>query len=400
MSTDNGTDRYSRFSYTFALSFVVTVIAATPGWAEPANADKTFRTIEISFDSHDGYEMFGKLTIPESGEPQGVVLYVQTSEGATVDMKRLKGRHETFNYYDLYREKLAAMNIAFFSYEGRGIRMGDKPPRFEEVDWDVYNTSTLENKVRDALSAIEVVRKQDGLGSTRIFLMGASESTLLAAETAALAPNDVSGLILYGVLATNMRENFRYIMSDGAFLPYRVNFDTDNDGKVSNAEFEADAKSFRANSALKSAPFEALDGDGDGEFTAADLIKLKTKVYLDAIDNEDFTVLQEWARTSAAVVVPKDWFKDHFAHKPIWTFLSKLDIPVGCFHGALDVNTPIAGVKQLEDEAKKAGKAKMTFYYFDDLDHSLNVGNYFVNGELPAGHEAIFGFVKEQLDVK
>ena len=35
---------------------------------------------------------------------------------------------------DLYREKLTAMNVAFFSYEGRGIRMGEKPPRFESID--------------------------------------------------------------------------------------------------------------------------------------------------------------------------------------------------------------------------------------------------------------------------
>ena len=67
----------------------------------------------------------------------------------TVDTKRQKSRDTTFNYFDLYREKLPEMNVAFFSYEGRGIRMGDKPPRYETINWDIYNTSTLENKVRD-----------------------------------------------------------------------------------------------------------------------------------------------------------------------------------------------------------------------------------------------------------
>ncbi len=354
------------------------------------------RTTEIHFKSRDGHEMFGKLTLPASGSPRAIVISVQTAEGATVDQKRRKGRDETFNYYDLYREKLPAMKVGFFSYEGRGIRMGDKPPRFEKVDWDVYNTSTLENKVSDALSAIEVIQKQSGLESTPIWLMGASESTLLAAETASRAPKCVAGLVLYGVLATNMRENFKYIMSDGAFLNYRIYFDTDEDGKISKEEFETDAKKYRVN-VLKNAPFMAIDRNGDGWFAVEDM-RILTKLYLEAIDSENFEVLQRWAKTSAAVVVPKDWFKDHFAHKPIWAFLSTLDIPVGCFHGALDTNTPIAAVRKLEEEAKKAGKSKMQFSYFDNLDHTLNVGEYFTRGKLPAGHEAIFAFIKTHVD--
>jgi hypothetical protein len=48
------------------------------------------------------------------------------------------------------------MSVAFFSYEGRGVRMGDQPPRFEQIDEAIYNTSTLENKVRDLLSAMRL----------------------------------------------------------------------------------------------------------------------------------------------------------------------------------------------------------------------------------------------------
>ena len=126
-------------------------LGADPVCAQDAAQDggvKT-KTIEIPFTSYDGYEMFGKLTIPTSGQSHPVVIYVQTAEGMTVDTKRQKSRDTTFNYFDLYREKLPEMNVAFFSYEGRGIRMGDKPPRYETINWDIYNTSTLENKVRD-----------------------------------------------------------------------------------------------------------------------------------------------------------------------------------------------------------------------------------------------------------
>lgn len=369
------------------------LIAVLPIFADEPKV-KT-KTIEIPFKSHDGHEMFGKLVIPETGGPFGVVIAVQTAEGATVDMKRRNGKGGTFNYYDLYREKLPAMNVGFFSYEGRGIRMGDKPPRFEKIDWDVYNTSTLENKVRDVLSALKVVQQQPGVDPKRIFLMGASEGTLLAAQAAARAPKEVAGLVLYGVLTSNMRENFRYIMSDGAFLTYRLQLNIKDNGKMSKEEYEAELKKLGVDLA-KASPFSALDKNGDGFFSVDDM-KIMTKKYLDAIDQDDFAVLQAWAKSSAAVSVPTEWFKDHFAQKPIWTYLEQLDIPVGCFHGARDTNTPIGGVKKLEAEATKAGKTKMKFFYFDKLDHSLNVGEFFTQNKLPEGHQAIFAFIKEQL---
>ena len=149
---------------------------------------------------------------------------------------------------------------------------------------------------------------------------------------------------------------------------------------------------------LNNTPFEALDKNSDGFLTTEDLVMLSIRIknLRDALDTDNYAVLDEWAKTSAAVSTPKDWFKDHFAHPPIWTFLSKLDIAVGLFQGGADVNAPIAGVRKLEETARKAGKTKMEFHYFDDLDHTLNIGEYFVRGILPAGHKEIFEFIKRQ----
>ena len=354
------------------------------------------KTIELPFTSYDRHEMFGKLTTPTSTGKHPVVIYVQTAEGMTVDMKRQKSRTETFNYFDLYREKLPEMNVAFFSYEGRGITMGDKPPRYETINWDIYNTSTLENKVRDVISAVELVRKQPGVDASRIFLMGGSEGTLLAAEAASRIPKQIRGLILYGVLTVNMRENFKYILTDGSFLSVRRNFDTDKDGRISKQEFEADPNKVRERSAGNEA-FSTLDKNGDGFFTAEELVMLSERLrnLRDAADKENYEVLNEWAKT-AGVSTPKDWFKDHFAHPSIWTFLAKLNIAVGCFQGGVDAMVPIDGVRKLEEQAKKAGKSKMEFHYFENLDHSLNIGEYFVRGTLPAGHKAIFEFIRQQ----
>ena len=149
---------------------------------------------------------------------------------------------------------------------------------------------------------------------------------------------------------------------------------------------------------LNNTQFETLDKNSDGFLTTEDLVMLSSRLQnlRDAVDTENYAVLNEWAKTSAAVSTPKDWFKDQFAHQPIWTFLSKLDIAVGLFQGSGDVNVPIAGVRKLEETARKAGKTKMEFHYFDNLDHSLNILEYFSKGTLPAGHKAIFEFIKEQ----
>lgn len=374
----------------FWLIFVILVDINSKAVAQEGSP--AFNTTEIHFQSHDGYEMFGKLTMPASEGPHAIVMYVQTAEASTVDTKRAMGPDKTFNYYDIYRTKFAEMNVGFFSYEGRAVRMGDKPPMFQEIDREMYNTSTLENKVRDALSALEVVRKQPGVNTEKIFLMGASEATLLAAETAVRAPDQVAGLALYGVLASNMRDNFRFIMSDGGFMAYCGFFDTDNDGKISEAEFEADPKKYREK-VFRNAPFTTFDKDKDGEFTSADMQQL-TKMYLDAIDNENFALLNMWAKTAAGVATPDNWFQDHFEHPVIWTFLEQLDIPVGLFHGARDSNTPIGAVRELEKQSLAAGKTKMEYFYFDDLDHSLNIGEYFSKGTMPAGHQAIFDFIE------
>jgi dienelactone hydrolase len=355
----------------------------------------TYKTVEVKFRSYDGYDMFGKLVVPTKPGKHPVVIYVQTAEGATVDMKRSLGGDKTFYYFDLYRTKLTEMNVAFFSYEGRGITTGTEPPRYEKIDRDIYDTSTLDNKVKDVISAVEAVKTQEGIDTSKIYLMGASECTLLAAEAASRIPKDIAGLALYGVLTLNMKQNFKYIMSDGAFLVHRQAFDTDHDGKISKKEFEADPKGF-AKTSLQGAKFEQLDGDKDGFFTVKDLTTL-TKVYLDACDNNKFEVLDAWAKVGAAVAVPKDWFKDHFAHKTTWDFLSQVDIPVGLFQGGMDNCVPIAGVKAMEQKAKKAGKTKMEFYYFPGLDHSLGIVEYFTKGTLPAGHKAIFAFFKKHI---
>lgn len=348
------------------------------------------KTIEVRFESYDGYPMFGKLILPDTEGSHPVVVYVQTAEGTTVDMKRRLGANRTFNYYDVYRTKLVEANIGFFSYEGRGITNGDAPPRYEKIDWPVYNTSTLENKIRDVVAAVHAVQRQAGVDRSRIFLIGTSEGSLLAVESASRMPKEIHGVAVYGVMAANLREEFTYAIEDGTFVRLRTSFDTDHDGRISSGEFDADPARLRR--LMPQETFSQWDRDGDGFYTA-DEHRLNNGTMKKAVDGDDFDTLQAWARRAAALAIPDGWFKDHFAHPAMWTFVSALEMPVGFFHGEADINTSIAYVRQMEERGAQAGKKNLSFQYFEGLDHSLNIVQYFARGELPAGHKAIFEFI-------
>jgi len=123
--------------------------------------------------------------------------------------------------------------------------------------------------------------------------------------------------------------------------------------------------------------------------TTEDLVMLSSRLQnlRDAVDTENYAVLNEWGQDVGRSEYAERLVQGSIAHQPIWTFLSKLDIAVGLFQGSGDINVPIAGVRKLEETARKAGKTKMEFHYFDNLDHSLNIIEYFFRGTLPAGHK-------------
>jgi uncharacterized protein len=369
--------------------------AAPPATSAVAPEAPGTRTVEVPFKSHDGHEMLGKLTMPTSPGKHPVVVYVQNAEAMTADMRRPSPRGGTFNYFDLYREKLAGLKVGFFGYEGRGVHAGDTPPRYERIDWDVYNTSTIENKVRDVLTAVGIVQKHPGVDPAQVYLMGTSEGTLLAAQAAARAPKEIKGLVLYAVLSSTLKDALKYMSAEGNFLMLRQFFDMDKDGRISLKEFVDDPRRLRRG-AMPNVEFKVFDLNEDGHYTV-DEARARVKELLQAVDTEKLEVVDAYLAKTAVVSIPKGWVKDEFAQAPMWSFLSKLDMPVGLFHGTHDNLTDVEGVRKLEEQARTAGKTNLEFHYFDGLDHSLGIVEYFVRGTLPAGHKAIFDYVARQV---
>src|SRR4029077_1201231 len=133
------------------------------------------------------------------------------------------------------------------------------------------------------------------------------------------------------------------------------------DGVISKAEFEADPRKNRA-LGIGDTTFAQLDANGNETLEAADLRQLR-KATLDAIDAKEIPPIEAYLKVTAAVSLPNGWLADHFAHPPMWTFLSKLTVPVGIFHAEGDANTPVDGTRRLEEQAKKEGKTNLKFFY-------------------------------------
>jgi hypothetical protein len=139
--------------------------------------------------------------------------------------------------------------------------------------------------------------------------------------------------------------------------------------------------------------------NGDGTYTVADA-RIRAKPLLDALAADNVAVVQQWLAVSAVVDLPEGWLKDRFAHPPMWTYISKLTIPVGVFQGEVDANTPASSVRALQQHVNAARLANVEFQCFADLDHGLGSTDYFWKGQLSAGYAAIFDFVRTHVGVK
>ena len=361
----------------------------------PLSSGSAFMSTEITFTSDDGTMLFGKLATPVGGGRHPVVVWVQTAEAQTADIRVKLPDGSVIEYLNLYRECLTEMNVAFFSYEGRGIRAGSQPPRYTDIDRAIYNTSTLENKVRDAVAAVQAVRAQLSVDPTQVFLIGSSEGTLLAAETATRLPGQIRGAILAGVL-TELREALEFIFTDGVFMQHCQHWDLNNDGIITRDEFEADPKGIRR--LIPNVGFEVFDADGDGAYTSQDRREL-CKPITDAIKACDWEAIYAHLKPIAGVELPDGWLEDHFAHPPTWAFLSQLDIPVGVFHGEADFSTPVEGARALERMARAEGKTNFEFNYYVGFGHDLGAIEYFRTGVLPEPRREMFQYIQRLIRV-
>jgi pimeloyl-ACP methyl ester carboxylesterase len=361
-------------------------------------AAQTVTTRDIPFTSHDGHAMTGRLSMPATPGRHPVMVFVQQAEASTLDQRTRDPNGLPVVFFDLYRDTLGPLGIGFFSYEGRGVFSDATQPRGMRIDRDVYETSSIDNKVRDIITAVQLLQKQPGVDPSQIYLRGVSEGTLLAAEAASRIPKEVGGLVLSGVIGSTLKVSLVHQVQGGRMSQLLAEFDTDRDQKISAQEWETDARGFRKKN-IPTATFESVDPDKDGFMTLADM-KVLTKPLSDAFASGNVEITEAFLKGAAAVATPKGWVADHFAHRPMWDFLSPLTVPVGIFQGDDDRNTGVEDVQALEKLAKAAGRTNIEFHYFPGLGHGLGSTDYFNKGAHSPGYAAIFEFMKRHTQTR
>lgn len=346
----------------------------------------------MTIPSFDGYPLAGKLYLPRGQNPQALVVYVNGSGPNTYENTRALTEDTTFSYFDLVAQGFTGQNAAFFSYSTRGVAPGSEPPYYCTIDPDAYQTYLPDNSVRDVAAIVAALRQDPRLSRARVYLLGWSEGTMIAPKAAQIVP--VDGLLLAGYVNGTMRETLDWQQNGGSsMVTYCLYFDTDGDGAVSRAEYEADPYGVRGALGLDQTAFPDLDVDGDGKLTAADfslLLAPTRQTLYAAIDRGD----DAWLAQNYPVRLTTAWFRAHDAFPPNRDMLTTLDIPITIFQGEADANVPVQDTREIQAQFAACGKTNLTVHTYPATDHDLNFSVYLSTGEWPQGWQDLFAAVR------
>lgn len=346
----------------------------------------------MTIPSFDGYPLAGKLYLPRGQNPQALVVYVNGSGPNTYENTRALTEDTTFSYFDLVSQGFTGQNAAFFSYSTRGVAPGSEPPYYCTIDPDAYQTYLPDNSVRDVAAIVTALRQDPRLSRARVYLLGWSEGTMIAPKAAQIVP--VDGLLLAGYVNGTMRETLDWQQSGGSsMITYCLYFDTDGDGAVSRAEYEADPYGVRGALGLDQTAFPDLDVDGDGKLTAADFSRLlaptQQALYAAIARGDD-----AWLAQNYPVRLTTAWFRAHDAFPPNRDMLTTLDIPITIFQGEADANVPVQDTREIQAQFAACGKTNLTVHTYPATDHDLNFSVYLSTGEWPQGWQDLFAAVR------
>ena len=342
----------------------------------------------LTHTAKDGTALAGKLDLPAEGAVDRIVVFVNGSGPNTYDNRRQFGTVE-FNYFDLFAEQLAARGVGFFRMDTRGVSAGEEPPLYSEIDGEAYRTYVPETSVSDLGEWVGVLRQDERLADAKVYLLGWSEGTIIAPLAAKAFPDEVDGLLLAGYCNDTMNDILEWQQTGGSSMVfYRGYFDADGDGAVSRAEFEADPYGLRA-SMLGGVEFDGIDVDGDGALTQADFAAMlapSRKALSDAIARGD----DAWLAENYGVRLTSAWFEAHKKLAPNSETLPQLTLPIEIFHGTLDQNCNVEGVRAIAQSFADAGKTNLKTHIYEDYDHDLNYMLYPATGRMSQAIEDMF----------
>lgn len=344
----------------------------------------------ITITAHDGLKFEGKLRLPEGETADKLVIYINGSGPNTYDNKRQTG-DITFNYHDLFAEQFTQEGIAYFSYNTRGVTVGNEAPYFAEIDEAAYQSYLPLNQVKDVEAIIRDLKTDSRLQNAKVILLGWSEGTMIAPLVALSGEVQVDALFLAGYCNETMADILEWQLTGGSsMVNVGTYLDSDGDGTVTKAEYDADPFQVTA----QFGAFEEMDVNSDGEINQKDFEQMLKDTHDEtfrAFDGGD----DAWLKENYGVRLTSAWFQAHREIPPNRETMPQLTLPIYIFQGTIDANVPVEQSREIAEAFRTAGKTNLHFLEFEMHDHDLNYILYPISGTISEGLQAIFDTAKE-----
>ncbi|MDD3780827.1 MAG: hypothetical protein PHX26_12350, partial [Proteiniphilum sp.] len=124
-------------------------------------------------------ETTGRLCIPKNESIRTIVVTVHGTGPYTYITQR-----PGFNYYDVLADGFCEKGVGFFTYNRRGVDLGDSAPWFDKVDSTKYAKYLPCNEAEDIETMVTFLKNDPRFKDCRIILYGISEGTIIASMVA------------------------------------------------------------------------------------------------------------------------------------------------------------------------------------------------------------------------
>jgi alpha-beta hydrolase superfamily lysophospholipase len=384
MSNDNGAFRPNDAVTEEELSAIQAAVQAFPGRGGHSEELKEIP----SFDEHI---IKGKLSVPNGTENiDKLVIFVHGTGANTYDLNRDNLEYGArFRVIDLYAEGYYQNGTAFFSYNTRGVSIGEGTSPLQAdavIDEDGYRGYTPQNSAHDLTYMINALKADPRLKDAKVFLLGASEGTIIAPLAVTEYGAKADALLLAGYCNENMNDVLKYQLGgEMSLFSYTQLFNVVGQDQITKEQFEADPNGL-LETTFAGVTFEDLDANADGVLSLPDFQTMMQPV-LDGL----FTAVEksddQWIKDNMSTMMPElltTWFQAHAVLPKNEDTMTGVDIPIYIFQGTYDLNCPVQGTYDVEARFKELGKDNLTVYIYEGYSHDLNANQEIISGDSKA----------------
>lgn len=332
---------------------------------------ETIRRRNLVIDLGDGLKTDAQLTIPTVGDgPFPGVLLIHGSGNIDMDgyiPHQLSGTEDGSRILLQIAEYLSERGFAVLRYNKRSIGLNGTI-----INMNSWGNLTVQDLIQDAESALNVLRQQPEVDSSRISLIGHSEGTMIAPRIAVKDPS-IANIVLMGAGAQNLYEIVRFQIVDRPLICAQDIFDTNHDGQLSLQEVEYALKYENIN--LSPLPPLALIQNNSGECDWQPGLDADNNGYFD-IENElkplQTAMFELYTSSDPESPYYWIWLQSHFALKETaLDIIGNVSASILILQGEGDTQTIIEQAFLLEQRLTEVKHPDHTLISYPGLGHTF-----------------------------